>query len=491
MFAQKKYRGYEFKQGIQSFVSRVTRSIGTRDLSIYWGEDETVAIDLRRGQIILPNVPVDAVIPGAIVKRYAGFVLHEILHELWTDPIHPPDQYLNQLRNALEDARIENKAINSGLTGNARELFKSLAQGLVDKAQGANWSDPSTYPFSLAVFCRGYGIQIPVNSALLPIWQEAKRRVEFAQSNLDSLRIAQWVLDQIKAQHQNPSEPPQSPDQTEQGGEQGDDGSEPFQAPIGAPEGDAMKTEPDVQIPGAGAGLPNEDLGHVGLMYQAQPLMPAPAALAFNLKRLFERTDVDEWQGQKTQGSFDPRRAFALHTGEVFRTRLERDGIDSACVICVDVSGSMAMMNRIAHARNAVAGIAQALDRAKVAQALVIFDDSVQVAAEFSVPISKRLNIISRLTDMGSTNDQGALAVATDLLLSVRAERRVILFLTDGLSSNVVTTQERVKSAEALGIKVIGIGIQEDVSELFKRNATVNNVSDLGKVAFTQLARAA
>jgi hypothetical protein len=151
----------------------------------------------------------------------------------------------------------------------------------------------------------------------------------------------------------------------------------------------------------------------------------------------------------------------------------------------------MAMMDRIKHARDAVAGIAQALDRAKVAQALVIFDDSVQIAAHFNVPIQKRLNIISRLTDMGTTNDQGALAVATDLLLNVRADRRVILFLTDGVSPTVAITQERVKSAEALGIKVIGIGIQEDVSQLFPRNATVNNVSDLGKVAFTQLARAA
>lgn len=496
MFTQKTYRGFEFKQGIESFVARICRSIGTRDLVIYWGADETVAIDLKHGQMILPNVPVDAVISGALVKRYAGFVLHELLHELWTTPIHPADRYLNQLRNALEDARIENKAINSGLTGNARELFKSLAQSLVDKAQGTDWSDPATYPFSLAIFCRGYGIQIAVNSTLLPIWQEARRRVQSAQSNHDSLKIAEWVLAQIRDQNQDQnqdqSESTQGGDQGEQGGEQGeDDGSEPFQAPVGAPTGDAMDTEPNVQIPGAGAGLPQSETGQVWMLHQPQPIAPAPAALAFNLKRLFERTDVDEWQGQKTQGSFDPRRAFALHTGEVFRTRLERDGIDSACVICLDCSGSMAMMDRIKHARDAVAGIAQALDRAKVSQALVIFDDSVQVAADFNVPIQKRLNIIGRLTDVGTTNDQGALAVATDLLLNVRADRRVILFLTDGVSPTVAITQERVKSAEALGIKVIGIGIQEDVSQLFPRNATVNNVSDLGKVAFTQLARAA
>jgi hypothetical protein len=494
MFAKKTYLGFEFKQGIESFLSRVSTSLGIRKLSVHWGADETVAIDLRWGQVILPNVPVDQQIPGALVKRYAGFVLHELLHAMWTDPIHPPDQYLNQLRNALEDARIENKAINSGLTGNARELFKSLAQSLVDKAQGVDWSDPSTYPFSLAIFCRGYGIKIPVNSALLPIWKEAKRRVQSAQSNHDSLKIAEWVLAQIKQnqdQDQNQSESTEGDDQGQEGGEQGGDGAEPFEGPVGAPEGDAMETEPNVEVPGAGAGLPHTETGQVWMLHTPQPIAPYPAALAFNLKRLFERTDVDEWQGQKTQGSFDPRRAFALHTGEVFRTRFERDGIDSACVIVVDCSGSMSMCDRIKHARDAVAGIAQALDRAKVAQALVIFDESVHIAAGFNVPIKQRLNIIGRLTDLGTTNDQGALAVATDLLLSVRADRRVILFLTDGVSPTVSITQERVKSAEALGIKVIGIGIQEDVSQLFPRNATVNNVSDLGKVAFTQLARAA
>jgi cobalamin biosynthesis protein CobT len=62
--------------------------------------------------------------------------------------------------------------------------------------------------------------------------------------------------------------------------------------------------------------------------------------------------------------------------------------------------------------------------------------------------------------------------------------------VTDG-KGNPVACKEQCRAAQALGITVIGIGIQEDVGDVYPNAVRINKVEDLGGVVFSQIKIAA
>jgi Mg-chelatase subunit ChlD len=506
--------GHQFRAGITAYLGKLGTALYRR-LTVEWAEVQTPCIDLYRGAVMLPSVADDARLPASLIERYAGYCLHEILHALWTDRIPLEDRYLHQLANALEDARIERKAIREGLVGNAEGLFRGLLRGILAEAPSdIDWTDPRQYPFSLAVHSRQYGLSVPTPPALLPIWDEATRRVGAAQSYAETVEIARWVLAQIHRAADEAEQEDQpgsegsgdgSEDQSEGGSGDDDsqDGSEGDSQDgegqtVKRPQGEATETDAQVLIPGGGTAgsWGNEMAKHLLAGHTVwSPAPPAPAALAYSVRRLLDNSGHEAWDRNLTRGQVDAGRLHAAHTGSIFQRRREEDGIDSAVVIAVDCSSSMEMGANGGDLRVAVEACEQlltVLGRAQARAGVVLYDDYAQIAVPLGTPTPKALPIIRRARTSGGTSTDEAVRVAAEMLYADRSERKILLVLTDGQTAFPPRLIQRVASAERCGITVIGIGIGCDaVTDTFTRHVVIRSVTDLAKVAFDQIREAA
>ena len=241
----KTYRGYEFKRAVVIGIHKICSDLGLRPVEVRWdGGTQTACIN-KSGSVILANVKDDAVLTQGDLMRYVGMAVHELLHWMYTDfdAVHSAyahGQYIAQLHNALEDAWIETKGIKAGLTGNIEELLSALINGMVAeglayknrRGEAIDWADPVQYPFVLAVYGRKHAkIKVPLALGLEPIFAEATKRLNTCGNSWDTLKVAQWVFDQLNSitQDDEPVQPPTNPtppsdDEGEDEGEDGGDG---------------------------------------------------------------------------------------------------------------------------------------------------------------------------------------------------------------------------------------------------------------------------
>ena len=222
-----------------------------------------------------------------------------------------------------------------------------------------------------------------------------------------------------------------------------------------------------------------------------------PAGLRYGVKRLFENTALEQFQTNRKAGSLNVSSLHTIAVGNdrVFKRRQEEAGIDSAVVILLDVSGSMFRANAykdtlMASAVQAVYALLDTLNKAGVATAVVTFGSNCGLLKPFSLPVKKTLPLLRDLDNGGDTNDYFGLAYAHELLRGRPEARKVAFVLTDG-DGNRQATKEQARSGTALGITTVGIGIKHDVSDVYPINVRVNDVADLGSVAFTKLKLAA
>lgn len=499
-------KGYEFRSGMSAYLRRLGRSLD-RQVTVEWDNISTPCIDLLNNIITLPSVADDQAIPSGLIERYTAYVVHEILHALWTEKIRVHEPYIHALANGLEDARIERKAIAEGLVGNARGLLTGLLRGMVAEADRVDWSDPRQYPFSLAVFCRQYGFTVPVPAALLPVWQEAERRISVATCYADSIQIARWVYDQIQTAAQNASRTQSESKSASTSGRgkrgQGDaspgPGTHQDAGEVQMPGDAAASPEPQVMVPGGGkAGTWSE--GPSNWKYTGGPARPAapppPAGLSHSVRRLLDNSGHDQWDRRLSRGQIDAGRLHAAHTGSVFQRRREIDGIDSAVVLAIDCSSSMNAGAKnggdIRVAAAAAEQLVRTLDRAQARTGIVLFGTGAQIAAPIGTPAAKAAQICRGITANGTTATAEAVRLSAEMLYATREERRVLLVITDGAANNQELLKERVRAAEACGVIVIGIGIgSNSVQHAFTRHVVIQDVNDLARVALEQIREAA
>ena len=240
----KTYRGYEFKRAVVIAIHKICSDLGLNPVEVQWDGGVQTACINKSGSVRLANVKDDAVLTQGDLMRYVGMAVHEILHWMYTDfdavqSAYAHGQYIAQLHNALEDAWIEGKGIKAGLTGNIEELLSALINGMVAeglahknrRGEAIDWSDPVQYPFVLAVYGRKHAkIKVPLALGLEPIFAEAIKRLNTCGNSWDTLKVAQWVFDQLNSITQDePVQPPTNPtnpsdDEGEDEGEDGGDG---------------------------------------------------------------------------------------------------------------------------------------------------------------------------------------------------------------------------------------------------------------------------
>jgi Mg-chelatase subunit ChlD len=526
----KRYFGYQFKQAVEELTRKVAAELRVRCADIEWVNYIPTAGTNRAGDVFFADVADDAVLFDVDVQRYVGFVVHEMLHQKYTDwSVRSELSYLDQLHNACEDAWIEHTGIDASLTGNIGGLLTALLDQMVSEANATvtDWSDPRQYPFIFAVYLRRHlNCYVPVPEGLEPIIHGATQMIGDCKSSTDTLRVAQWIMDQLKALSDNtpqdtPSEASKTPSEAQSGDGQGDGEGEgqsgrldgnphpsPGKARAPASGEEAVQVEPSAKLAqgkgGLGSWSEGASLTEANYHTRTSWLDDQPsvsARLRYEVKRLFDNSGIEDFQRNRKSGSIN---VSALHkvglTDKLFQRRHEIEGIDSAVVICVDVSGSMfdegksnakhGVSNRIVQAALATQALLDTLHRAQVATCVLTFGSHTAVIKQFGEHPTKAKARITGLSSGGSTNDYFAVRYAHKLLLNRPEQRKIAFVITDG-EGNSPFVRAQIKTGERLGITTIGVGIELDVSRVYPQSVNVKDAADLGAVSFKQIKLAA
>jgi hypothetical protein len=520
----KRYPGYQFKQSVESLTRKIAADFSVVITSINWVDWTATAGTDQDGEIYFADVADDAVLYDIDVQRYVGFAVHEMLHRDYTDfNVQAHDEYLAVLHNAVEDAWIEHKGIDAGLTGNIGGLLSALVDQIVGEANATvtDWTDPGQYPFIFAVFLRRHSDTfVPVPDGLEPIIHEATRKLDGCKSSADTLKLAEWIRDQLKALPEDtpgkPRKPPSKPPKDDRKGKgageakkrlDGNPHNSPGKAkPLKSEK--AVQVEPKMKAPEgkAGAGSWSEDatLSEAKRHIKDAWLTDKPAVsarLSFEVKRLFDNSGREDFQRNRRSGSID---VTALHkigtTDKLFQRRHAIEGIDSAVVICLDVSGSMfddgkpnlkyGFSNRIVQATLTTNALLDTLRKAQVATCVLTFGSQTAVIKTFNDNPLKAIEKLKGVKIGGSTNDYFALRYAHKLLLQRPEQRKIAFVITDGIG-NPAWVNNQCHVGERLGITTIGVGIEQRVDGIYTNAVHVNDMADLAAVSFKQIKLAA
>ena len=543
------YKGYELRLGVEDFAHKLCKSLTLPNIAIKWVAWTTTAGINNHGEMVLADIADDATVSRWVFEKYCGFVAHELCHHKYTDfNARHSIQYVDQLHNAVEDAWIEHNAIRLNMTGNIEALFTTLIEGMTAEALDtvSNWTAPEQYPFVLAVYLRNHAkTKIPLAEGLEPIFEQAKVMLETCKSSYDTLKVAIWVYSQLKQVNkqtaQKPSKQAEKPDNQDGQGQgqgkaqtpaQGDskddaegdadgqaDGEGKAQAdgqgkPQGKPQGvgkaqapndntDAVEVEPRNEAPtgkgGSGTYSKEHFLQVSEYFVKNTPdfdvKVNVPAKLRYTVKRLFDNSGIEEFQRNRKSGSINvhalPKLGF---TDRLFKRRLETDGIDSAVVICLDVSDSMFTDEAdAARMRNAVKtcyALLETMSKAGVATCVLAFGRSTTVLKPWNMPLPKIADLLGRVKTKGCTNDYFAVKYAHELLLRRPEERKICFSITDGVGDGS-SVYKQCQSGERLGITTIGVGIGLDVSPAYPQNVCVRDTADLGTTSFNKIKLAA
>jgi Mg-chelatase subunit ChlD len=540
----RKIKGWEFRAGIEATAHKVCADLGIAPVTVGWSGISTAAIN-SAGQMMLANIADDAVVNQSTINRYAGFVVHELLHRKFTNfRITDHRSYVSSLHNACEDAWIERKAIAENLTGNVEALLRELINTIVTEslAQKIDWSDPEAYPFALAVYARGFCNRVPVPAKLVPVFDEATRRIDKCLNSQDTLNVAIWVFEQINkaADQQQQPDDSQEADQGQDGGgegsgegsqggdqggsdqpESGDQGEGKGQVGAGdqtSPEapadagqvkaakehGDAIEVEPTLKPQGdGGRGSYTKKYGlaadgyHVGSnrWIKIQPMQSGK--LRYEVRKLFENSALEEWQVNRKSGSLNAAALHTVATGNVavFKRHHEEAGIDSAVVVVLDVSASMwacddQNLTLISHAVNVCSALVDTLHRAGVAVSVITFGSKTSVLKDWSTHPRKMDALLPMICSGGDTNDYFAIRYAHEMLLKRPEQRKVVFAITDGVGQPQ-DTKAQVDAGSRLGISTVGIGIQHNVQRVYPNAVRVDTLADMATASFKQIKLAA
>lgn len=512
----KRYQGYLFKQAVEELTRKIAAEFSTTIADIHWIAGIPTAGTDTYGDVYFADVADDAVLYDIDVQRYVGFAVHELLHRKYTNfSVNDDDQYIKQLHNACEDAWIEHTGIDQSLTGNIGSLLTALLDQIVGEANATvtDWSDPAQYPFIFAVYLRRHiNCHVPVPEGIEWIIHQASNDILTCKSTADTLRLAQWIMAQLNGLPKNPQQPgDQTPQPPQQGGKQGGsrlDGN-PFnragQARAPGEGTEAVEVEPTLKKPdgkgGIGSWCEGAEVGNPLRHLSNNPWMterPAvPGRLRYEVKRLFDNSGMEEFQRNRRSGAVNVN---ALHkvgvTDKLFQRRHEADGIDSAVVICLDVSASMfddgkhnekyGRSNRIVQAILTAEALLETLQKSQVATCVLTFGGQTAVMKPFSEHPVKAARKLESLTDGGGTNDYFAVRYAHKLLLNRPEQRKIAFVITDGIGRPSYVRRQ-CESGERLGITTIGIGIEQRVDGIYPNAIHVNDVTELGSVSFKQI----
>lgn len=250
------------------------------------------------------------------------------------------------------------------------------------------------------------------------------------------------------------------------------------------------------------------------------------APLKTKLERALKADEQTHWKRERERGELDRPSLAKLATSPGYRTPFKTkrvtQGRDSAVTLLIDRSGSMAG-EKIALARLCAAALCDALVQLNFpcevlgyssiedAGMRAFYEQQIARGASMTrynrfverldLQIYKRFgsNDLSGLAaiECGHENPDGeALAWAAQRLLNKKADRRILLVLSDGYPATgdghptILRTdlRSRIDTLTLAGIELIGVGILDDAVESFyPNNIVVTDLQELPTTAFQVL----
>jgi hypothetical protein len=168
----------------------------------------------------------------------------------------------------------------------------------------------------------------------------------------------------------------------------------------------------------------------------------------------------------------------------VFKKRAGAIGVDAAISVLLDRSGSM-QEHGFEQAVEVTQAFLLALQRINgVRTSLDVFPGTESVSEEilaFGRNVGASRDRLAAIEPDGGTPTGSAIAHRLRLLLAIRADKRLMVIITDGKpdAPEVALTEAVIAQAGTLGVQVIGVGIGVALGHLFPASVSVNSVAEL------------
>ncbi len=168
-------------------------------------------------------------------------------------------------------------------------------------------------------------------------------------------------------------------------------------------------------------------------------------------------------------------------------TRFSRDfNAPLSLTILLDVSGSMALQDKMAESRPALARFISDLLKPSDEAALLIFaDGEVEVASGYSEDKTGLLEVLARTEAYGKTALNDAVAASPEFARRGRHERRALLLLTDGIENDSQYSQEQAAEiARQVEVPIYTMGYKIPLDErLLGKHKRAAGLTSAGIVA--------
>jgi Ca-activated chloride channel family protein len=154
--------------------------------------------------------------------------------------------------------------------------------------------------------------------------------------------------------------------------------------------------------------------------------------------------------------------------------------------VLLDVSGSMALEDKLADCKSALRRLATELLRPRDEIALLIFaDGQVEVAAKHATDKTEFLRVLDRTEAYGQTALNDAVGVSPEFATRAGNEKRALLLLTDGIDNDsAATPEEALDVARRVDVPIYAIGYKIPRSEqMLKAHKRSSSLTAAGIVA--------
>jgi hypothetical protein len=554
---------------------KVTREVvvttnGGATASVSWSDRKPLVT------LNMPGLPPDAVLTRAEADRLVAFIVHECCHVLhsnrgaWARACAAGER-VRHWTNCLEDVRIEAAEIKAGFFPAMRTLLGTMSNHLFIEALGKaagmgvtighRVSDAPYIASVLGRVANGYPIPAAgnlranmsrnvaqlVNHALTGV----KRCRSTDAVRLLALELVRMEQAQVQAQAQaqdSPGAPGEAQDSPGAPGEAQDSpgapgaGKNPGDGPP-VVSGDADLTDAMAKV-AERAGIDNlarhartNEARHLitaqnivrpgtarqhtdtaNRMYanELTARLPRNSVLHGQIGRLLVSEEVHRRTHHETSGRLDRRALVRMRAGalDVFSQRDDTPGIDTALLVLIDGSSSMAndvypgtgtvIVTRMAIAQTAAWHIARAAEAANAKVAVVAFHTRfdqlstrnnanptgamLTMVKPFAAPMDNCAGALGSVSPNAYTPLAPAIMGAAGMLAEVNATRHICMVLTDGeCDYGEAAVVAACRLAEDMGVEVVGVGMDcASVTAAFPPRYSVN-VTDLAQLSSTGL----
>lgn len=201
----------------------------------------------------------------------------------------------------------------------------------------------------------------------------------------------------------------------------------------------------------------------------AQDQVKDPASHEYVVRAITLAVTVQDSKGRFVNNLYE--KDFTVYENNVKKplTYFSHDfGAPLSLTVLLDVSGSMALQDKLAECKVLLSNLARRILRARDEIALLIFaDGQVQVAAKHSTDKSEFLRVLEKTEAWGQTALNDAVAVSPEFATRASNEKRALLLITDGIENDSqATPQQALEIARRVDVPIYIIGYKIPRTEL-------------------------